>query len=71
MNGEKTKRIQRVADILTKCGLLTEVSGNITGMIWDKLLINVATGLYVVLRNYRMEIYTNCLKLEIVLLKLF
>ncbi|MDQ0806261.1 ketopantoate reductase family protein [Priestia megaterium] len=44
MNGEKTKRIQRVADILTKCGLLTEVSSNTTGMIWDKLLINVATG---------------------------
>jgi 2-dehydropantoate 2-reductase len=44
MNGEKTKRIQRVADTMTNCGLLTEVSDNITGMIWDKLLINVATG---------------------------
>jgi 2-dehydropantoate 2-reductase len=44
MSGEKTKRIQIVADTMTKCGLLTEVSDNITGMIWDKLLINVATG---------------------------
>ncbi|MDP4157205.1 MAG: ketopantoate reductase family protein [Bacillota bacterium] len=44
MSGEKTKRIQKVADTMTTCGLLTEVSDNITGMIWDKLLINVATG---------------------------
>lgn len=44
LNGEKTERIQKVCDVFNKAGLLCEVSDNIKGLIWDKLLINVAAG---------------------------
>lgn len=44
MDGTITDRIKKVAENLTKSGIETIVSDNIQGMIWDKLLINVATG---------------------------
>ena len=44
LTGEITDRIQKVADEFNKAGLLCEVSDNIRGLIWDKLLINVAAG---------------------------
>lgn len=44
MTGEITDRIQAVCAEFNKAGLLCEVSDNIQGLIWDKLLINVAAG---------------------------
>ncbi len=44
MNGEITDRIQTVCNVFNDAGLLCEVSDNIKGLIWDKLLINVAAG---------------------------
>lgn len=44
MDGKVTDRIKHVAEELTKSGILTEVLPNISGLIWDKLLINVAAG---------------------------
>lgn len=44
MDGRVTERIKNVAEILTAHGLMTQISENIVGMIWDKLLINAATG---------------------------
>lgn len=44
MDGKVTDRIKYIADELTKSGIMTEVLPNITGLIWDKLLINVAAG---------------------------
>lgn len=44
LNGQRTERIQKVCDEFNKAGLLCEVSENIKGLIWDKLLINVAAG---------------------------
>lgn len=44
LNGAKTERIQKVCDAFNEAGLLCEVSDNIKGLIWDKLLINVAAG---------------------------
>ncbi len=44
LTGEITERIQAVCDEFNKAGLLCEVSDNIKGLIWDKLLINVAAG---------------------------
>ncbi|MGE1061468.1 ketopantoate reductase family protein [Megasphaera paucivorans] len=44
LDGKKTERIQRIAEEFNKAGLLCEVSDNIKGLIWDKLLINVAAG---------------------------
>ena len=34
----------RIADTFTRAGLATTVSDNIVGTMWDKLLVNVATG---------------------------
>ena len=44
LDGKKTERIQRIAAAFNAAGLQCEVSGNIKGLIWDKLLINVAAG---------------------------
>lgn len=44
IDGRITERVQRMAQALSAAGLQTHVSGNILGTIWDKLLINVATG---------------------------
>lgn len=44
LNGEITDRIQTVCNVFNDVGLLCEVSDNIKGLIWDKLLINVAAG---------------------------
>ena len=44
LTGKITDRIQAVCEEFNKAGLLCEVSDNIKGLIWDKLLINVAAG---------------------------
>jgi 2-dehydropantoate 2-reductase len=44
LDGRVTERVQRIAALFNAAGLLTLVSDNIMGTIWDKLLINVATG---------------------------
>lgn len=44
LNGKITDRIQTVCKVFNDAGLLCEVSDNIKGLIWDKLLINVAAG---------------------------
>ena len=44
LDGRITERAQRIADAFTRAGLETTVSDNIMGTMWDKLLVNVATG---------------------------
>lgn len=44
LDGRVTARAQRIADTFSAAGLATAVSDNIMGTIWDKLLVNVATG---------------------------
>ena len=44
LNGEITDRIQTVCNVFNDAGLLCEVSDNIKGLIWDKLMIIVAAG---------------------------
>ena len=44
LDGQITERIQRIAEVFNAAGLLTHISDNIMGTIWDKLLVNVATG---------------------------
>lgn len=44
LDGGVSPRVQHIADLFTQAGLRTTVSDNIMGTIWDKLLINVATG---------------------------
>ena len=44
LNGLLYERVSRIAKAFNDAGLLTHVSQNIMGTIWDKLLVNVATG---------------------------
>lgn len=44
LDGAYTERIQAVCDIFCQSGLETRVSENIRSVIWEKLLVNVATG---------------------------
>ena len=44
LDGRITDRVTRIAETFRRTGLALTVSDNIVGTIWDKLLINVATG---------------------------
>jgi 2-dehydropantoate 2-reductase len=44
LDGSLTERVQRIAQAFHGAGLITHVSTNILGTMWDKLLVNVATG---------------------------
>ena len=44
LDGSVSPRAQRIAGAFNQAGLATTVSDNIMGTMWDKLLINVATG---------------------------
>jgi 2-dehydropantoate 2-reductase len=44
LDGRITPRVQAIANAFNTAGLMTTVSGNIMGTMWDKLLVNVATG---------------------------
>ena len=44
LDGRLSERVQRVAQVFSQAGLATQVSEHILGTVWDKLLINVATG---------------------------
>jgi 2-dehydropantoate 2-reductase len=44
LDGSTTERVTRIAEEFNRAGLVTTVSSNIVGIMWDKLLVNVATG---------------------------
>ncbi|KAK43502.1 2-dehydropantoate 2-reductase [Caballeronia sp. LZ029] len=44
LDGQLTLRVKAIAEAFNASGLATGVSDNIIGTMWDKLLINVATG---------------------------
>jgi 2-dehydropantoate 2-reductase len=44
LDGSLSERVQRIAAVFNGAGLITTVSQNILGTMWDKLLVNVATG---------------------------
>jgi 2-dehydropantoate 2-reductase len=44
LDGRITERVNEIAKQFNQAGLETIVSSNIVGIMWDKLLINVATG---------------------------
>jgi 2-dehydropantoate 2-reductase len=41
LDGVSTPRLKAVADLFNRAGLETEISANVEGLIWDKLLVNV------------------------------
>jgi 2-dehydropantoate 2-reductase len=44
LDGHITPRVQAVANAFNRSELIAEVSANIMGVMWDKLLVNVAGG---------------------------
>lgn len=44
LDGRITRRARQIADAFTHAGLATTVSADIMGAMWDKLLVNIATG---------------------------
>jgi 2-dehydropantoate 2-reductase len=44
LDGSRSERVQAIAATFNTAGIATTVSANIIGTIWDKLLVNVATG---------------------------
>jgi 2-dehydropantoate 2-reductase len=44
LDGSLTDRVRQIARVFNDAGLATSVSDNIVGTMWDKLLVNVATG---------------------------
>ena len=44
LDGNITPRVQRIADAFNEAGMECAVSDDIVGVIWNKLLVNVATG---------------------------
>jgi len=43
-DGRLTERARHIAETLTQAGIITQLSDNIMGTMWDKLFINVAGG---------------------------
>lgn len=41
LNGNLTPRIEKIAQLFNQSGIKTEISRNVIGLIWSKLLINV------------------------------
>ena len=44
LDGQPTERVRLIADTFNRSGLETTVSTDIMATMWDKLLVNVATG---------------------------
>jgi len=44
LDGTVTERVTRIAEEFKQAGFVMTVSSNIVGIMWDKLLVNVATG---------------------------
>ena len=44
LDGQVTERVRRIAGAFNDAGLITHISDNIMGTMWEKLLVNVATG---------------------------
>lgn len=44
LDGKVTERVRHIAEVFNAAGLITHISDNIMGTMWEKLLVNVATG---------------------------
>jgi 2-dehydropantoate 2-reductase len=44
LDGSVTPRIRRIAEVFESAGMAVDVSTDIVAMMWEKLLVNVATG---------------------------
>lgn len=44
LDGSRSERVEQIAEIFNSARIHTKISDNILGVIWDKLLVNAATG---------------------------
>lgn len=44
LDGQVSERVKNIAQMFNAAGLITHISDNIMGTMWEKLLVNVATG---------------------------
>lgn len=44
LDGRRTERLERIAEVFGDAGMQTDVSDDIRSMMWEKLFVNVATG---------------------------
>jgi len=51
--GEKTSRLSDLADMLSRAGMETDISDNVIGLIWDKLLVNAGINALTALTGLR------------------
>ncbi|MCL6610975.1 MAG: 2-dehydropantoate 2-reductase [Peptococcaceae bacterium] len=68
----KTDRMEEIASEFTRCGLETRVTGNIAGLLWGKLLVNVGINALTAIcgvTNGRLVEMENTLKLMKMLLE--
>ena len=64
--GEETSRLRKIHDTLSSAGLQTDITDNVIGIIWDKLLVNVGinalTGITKLLNGQLLE-YSEIMEL--------
>jgi 2-dehydropantoate 2-reductase len=41
LDGNKTERLEKIVQVFQEAGLETELSDNVLGLVWDKLMVNV------------------------------
>jgi len=41
LDGSRTERLKKISSVLEAAGMETELSDNVMGLVWDKLLVNV------------------------------
>jgi len=66
LDGTRTDRVTRIAQVFTKAGIETEISSNIQTLVWNKLFINVginAVAALTGLKNGRLLDYPETLRL--------
>ncbi|MCL4552977.1 MAG: ketopantoate reductase family protein [Candidatus Marsarchaeota archaeon] len=44
IDGRPSSRVAKISHLFNSSGLLTEVSDNVLGVVWNKLLVNISTG---------------------------
>ncbi len=52
-NGRVTERARSIKDALDRAGIETEISGNINGALWSKVLVNVGINPLTALKGFR------------------
>jgi 2-dehydropantoate 2-reductase len=53
LNGSTTSRIKAIAEVFNRAGILTDISSNIQGVLWSKIMVNVGINAITALTGLR------------------